>query len=85
MLFIVTIIVCLLVFQLGLFSFSVFQLGRCKWFNVAKGWGFISPVDGTPDVFVHQVSVILPDYQKINISVLNDIISDEDRFQQISI
>jgi CspA family cold shock protein len=26
--------------------------GTVKWFNDAKGWGFITPVDG-PDVFVH--------------------------------
>ncbi|KZR97008.1 putative RNA-binding protein lin-28, partial [Daphnia magna] len=29
--------------------------GRCKWFNVSKGWGFVTPDDGSPDIFVHQV------------------------------
>ncbi|UYV73353.1 LIN28B [Cordylochernes scorpioides] len=30
--------------------------GRCKWFDVAKGWGFLEAVDGSghEDVFVHQ-------------------------------
>lgn len=41
------------------------RTGRCKWFNVVKGYGFITPDDGQPDVFLHQVyDVLVTIYQK---------------------
>ena len=49
--------------------------GTVKWFNAAKGYGFIAPDDGTNDAFVHISAVEragltgLKDNQKVTFDI----------------
>ncbi len=40
--------------------------GTVKWFNNAKGYGFITPSDGGKDLFVHMSSIIMEGYKTLS-------------------
>ncbi|MFW2405096.1 MAG: cold-shock protein [Gammaproteobacteria bacterium] len=52
--------------------------GTVKWFDPAKGFGFIQPEDGSKDVFVHVSAVeqaglgTLNEGQRISFEVVNE-------------
>ncbi len=57
---------------------SAMASGTVKWFNATKGYGFIQPNGGGPDVFVHISAVersglsALKDGQKLSYELIAD-------------
>ena len=66
------------------------KTGTVNWFNARKGYGYIKPVDGGPNVYVHVSSVEraglmdLKEGQKINFEMVMDDRTGKFRAENLS-
>jgi cold shock protein len=47
-------------------SWQMSQQGTVKWFNNAKGYGFIQPETGGEDIFVHHTAIVSEGFRTLN-------------------
>ena len=61
--------------------------GKVKWFNNAKGYGFILPDDSSEDYFAHYSSIVVDGYKtlKAGQSVTFDILKGPRGTQAVNI
>jgi CspA family cold shock protein len=45
---------------------TVVSTGTVKWFNESKGFGFITPDEGSEDLFVHQSELKMSGYRTLS-------------------
>ncbi|MCP1297901.1 cold-shock protein [Chryseobacterium sp. S0630] len=60
------------------------QQGTVKFFNEAKGFGFISPADGSKDIFVHSSGLIVASIRE-NDKVIFDVQKSEKGLNAVNV
>jgi cold shock protein len=64
---------------MGKVSPSMRVSGTLKFYNSAKGFGFITPEDGSKDVFVHATALELAGIQSLNEGDKVTFVLEDDR------